>query len=115
MEENKLFCSNNSGTKHRTKRFGNIRIQSNPTKPDSKCDDVNANGTKMYEFSQPSFIDWTVEGRKYLISTEHYRNLLKGIKRKYIGMKAHQCDEIKYSISNISKISFVTCFDFKSQ
>ena len=106
MEENKLFCSNNSGTKHRTKRFGSIRIQSNPTKADSKCDDVNANESKMYEFGQASFIDWTVEGRKYLISTEHYRNLLKGIDRKYIGMKAHQCYEIKYSIKNISKISF---------
>ena len=104
IEENKLFCSNNSGNKHRSKRFGNMRIQSKPT--ESKCDDMNANDTKMYEYNQPSFIDWTVKGRKYLISTEHYHNLLKGIDRKFIGMKVHQCDEIRYSIKNISNISF---------
>ena len=57
VDENKLFCSNNSGTKHRTKRFGNMRIQSKPPKADSKCDNMNANITKIYDFRQRSFID----------------------------------------------------------
>ena len=106
LEENKLFCSNTSGTRKRTERFGNMRMQAKTDNPSSKCDKNNLNGSKMYNYDPPSFIDWTVKGKKYLISTEHYRNLLMGTNQKYVGQSVHHCDEIKFSINDISKIHF---------
>ena len=95
LENNKFLCSNNSDTDSRKDFFG-FGI----------CEATNADDTKAYQYQQPSFIDWMSDGKKYLISTDHYRNLLMGKKTKYIGERGHQCDEIKYSINEIAKINF---------
>ena len=44
--------------------------------------------------------------KKHLISTDHFQNLLMGMRKKYAGMMVHQCEEIKYSINDISKVHF---------
>ena len=95
LENNKFFCSNNSNTDSR-KNFSTSGI----------CEATNVDDTKAYQYQQPSFIDWMSDRKKYLISTDHYRNLLMGKKTKYIGERGHQCDEIKYSIKEIAEINF---------
>ena len=52
LAENKFFCSNSSGTRKRTKRFGNIRMQAKTNIPSSKCDNSNLNGSNMYNYDQ---------------------------------------------------------------
>lgn len=93
LEENKLFCSDNDDMK-RNAKGGNITR------------DLNESDSKAYQYQPPSFIDWSSDGIKFLISTDHYRNLLIGNEQKYIGMLVHQHEEIKYSVDEISKIKF---------
>ena len=72
----------------------------------SACDLTKSNDTKMYQYDPIPFTYWTVDGTKYLISTDHYQSLLMGRKRKYIGMSVHQCQEIKYSINDVLNLDF---------
>ena len=84
LDENKLFCSNSSGNKERTKRFGKMRTGGKRINIDPACERINKNDTKMYQYYPIPFMCWNLDGEKYLISTDHYRNLLMGKKQKYI-------------------------------